>query len=453
MLVFCAFLISLTIGSLVESALTTRGVINSHGIIAAPSTMSGYECGNYNSTHYYARNLERLDSDLLFTDAADTIRYALGKLTYVRTWQEALILKGNFFINSTITLSQGNVFLDCRQATLTLTAETILFEVQNGGHYTFKGNGGHIIGPSTSSSNNIAFRFTNCFDCLIDGFDISGFSGNNNGIFLFGIYSSNMVIQNCVFHDNDNSGHLTILNQGYNEVLDCVFTNPSQGIFVSSSATNNLISGCEFSGWWQGGFGHAIYLDGTSGLGGYNTITNCSFHDPLGQAALHIKCQCNDIYDNVFYSFPQQSLPLSIYSEYSPSYANDNTIHDNSFTDCYYGIKVGHNPANYPTLRNKIYDNLFTRVTGCIILNPWSGAITTVEDTMIYYNSFVDCSKIFPLSESSPSLVKNTVVAFNDFGGTVADLAILQKYVNSMVYDNIGMADYNVPSPLPILPR
>lgn len=446
-LVLLTFFALLGFGIALQS---TSVLIRSNGTIVTTSPLR-YICGNYNSTHYYAQNIATGQYERISTNAAQTISYALGKLTLGRTGQETVLLKGDFLIGTTITLNQGNVLLDCRQATLTLTTSTILFDISDGSHYTVLG--GHCIGPNTGSAT--ALEITNCANVLVDGIDIEGFTGNFNGIILGGYGASGMTIQNCTLHDNAGSGGITIVNTGYGytKIINCSIGNPAQGIFIGAHCPSNQILGCEFYG-WNVAFGHAIYLDGSGSTDeGNNIVSGNIFHDGVNGAGLHIKCHNNSIHDNIFYNFSNtNTVPFSIYSQYSPSTANDNDIFNNTLTDCIYGMWVGNNPATYPTLRNKIHDNTFNRVTKCIMLNPWDGSTKTVEGTWIYYNTFRSCSNIFPLSESPANLIKNTVVAYNDFGGTVTDLSI-ESYVNTMVYGNVGMADFNVPSPLPIPPR
>jgi hypothetical protein len=446
-LVSCLALLSYGLGQQQASI-----YIHNNGTIALRS----YICGNYNSTHYYAQNTITGNYEQISTDAVQTINYAFSKLTPGRTWQETVFLKGSFSIGTTITLNQSNILLNCTQATLTLTVSTILFSVTSGSGYTFLG--GHFVGPNTASTNNMVFRVMGCSSVLIDGADIRGFGGNNGGILVIGSTSSApMTVQNCNFHDNTNSMSLNLLNAGNNKIINCVFDNPSQGIFVSATCGYNQILGCEFYGWHQGGFGHAIYMDGGSGSKGNNIVSVCNFHDPLTYAALQVKSQSNKFYNNMLSNFPQAAVGFVIWSQYNQSTANDNEVYDNTFTNMYYGIWVGHGiDCLNPTLRNKIHDNDFTNVTNCIQLNPDLGNASTshVDDTWIYYNKFSSCRDIFPPSDSAPSLIANTVVAYNVFDATVTDLSV-ESYTNTLVYGNAPwMADFPtpLPSPLPIPP-
>jgi hypothetical protein len=107
------------------------------------------------------------------------------------------------------------------------------------------------------------------------------------------------------------------------------------------------------------------------------------------------------------------------------------------------------------TLRNKTHDNTFKTVTVCIRLNPWEEAVSTTEDTWIYYNKSYSCTNPFPGTEGTASLIKNTIITYNTFDAVVPkpEVVALGSYVNTMIYRNEPwMADFNVPSPLPVPP-
>jgi hypothetical protein len=412
-----------------------------------------YVCGNYNSTHYYAQNNATGEYEWTSTDATQAITYALSNLTPERTWRETVLLRGNFSISTTIVLSVGNVVLDCRQARLTLAANTILLDVhpERSTQLDVTIVGGHWIGRDAGSGN--AIRFMYAHNCTLRAANIEGFPVSWGAVSL-GFRSARITVQDCWIHDNGAGNPcINIGNSGYNRIINCSLGNSGTGVMVNGETPANQIRGCEFYGWATSGIGqHGIYLDGNGRSNeGHNIVSGCTFHDPHDSAGILLKCHNNTIYNNVFYNFIAASVGISIFSEYNQATANDNKIYGNTFADMVEAIWVGHDPANNPTLRNEIYRNNFTRATNCIRLNPWSGAIDTVEDTWIYYNTFASCTDIFPRSGSSASLIIDTVVAYNDFGANVTNLSIL-SYANTMVYGNLGMADFNVPSPLPIPP-
>lgn len=409
-----------------------------------------YICGNYNSTHYYAQNNVTGLYELISTDATQTITYALSKLTSGRTWQETILLKGNFSIGTTIAMSQSNVLLDCRQATLTSTAR-VLLDLYPASNVTVLG--GTWIGGS-GCVTAIRFAGTGTMNCVVDGADIYNFAGNLEGV-VFAAYGSNHnTIQNCKIHDNTGNWAINFgADFGYNKVINCTVYNSRAGLFICPASGYNQIIGCEF----YGNVGHFIYNDGGSTGVGHNIVTGCKFHDSTQTGAgFQIKTPWNSVYNNTFYNFA--TVPaFSIYSELTNYYANDNEIYNNTFTNMHVAFWIGHGDiVHSPTNRNKIHDNVFINVTKCIALNPSgldNGPSTQhVDDTWIYYNKFVSCGDIFPTTNcDGVTLIVNTVIAYNNFGGTVTNLSI-ETYNNTMVYGNIGMADFNVPSPLPIPP-
>jgi len=422
--------------------------INSWGTIGTPSSVHGYICGNYNSTHYYAQNNITGNYELISTNAAQTISYALSKLTPGRTWQEAIILKGSFSIYSTVTVSGSNTLLDFSQATVNIFAVVPAFDIRGssntfyGGLYNpFTGQGTHSVwnGQGTTSSAIWAWGTKD----TVDGFEFTGF--RNSQVLAAadgGTTVREMTIQNCYFHDNPGATNILLNNErsGYNSVLGCKFGISFSGIVVAGGVIQNVVDGCEFYGWHSSG-GHAIYFGGGNAANsGYNTVSNNYFHDGVNGAGCHIKCHYNSIHDNVFENMTlSTAVPFSIYSEMPGYLANDNDIYNNSITNCYYGFFIGHDTSgNNPTLRNLIHDNHFTKVTNCFRILATSN---TVEDTKIYYNDFTNCPTVFQTTGATASWIKNTVIAYNYIdNASVPNVSWVQSWANSMSYQNTRSA-------------
>jgi len=411
-----------------------------------------YICGNYNSTHYYAQNKVTGNYELISTDATQTISYAVSKLTSGRTWQETVLLKGTFSIGTTITLSQGKVLLDCRQATLTSTA-SILLDVRSSNVTIL---GGHWIGQ-TGCATAIQTGGSNAINCMIDGLEVTNFNGGLPGAIVIGSGSSNTTIQNCLMHDNDENYCINIL-QGANWVINChlynanTHTGRTPGIMINQGTGYNHIVNCEFDQLYN----HAVYSDGGSTAIGHNVITGCKFHDFLGGngAACQIKTQNNEIYDNDIWNWTA-SYAFSIYSELSGYAANDNDIHHNTFTNCLYAVVLGHSTSGHsPTSRNLVHDNVFTGCTYAITLSAGNSP-ALVDDTKIYYNDFHNCpTPFYSMPTDALNLVQNTVIAYNYFNASVPSNIVtrLQSYANTMSYQNtrfppntatLAMANFN----------
>lgn len=393
------------------------------------SLKRGYICGNYNSTHYYAQNNVTNNYELMSTSASQTIYYAITHLTSGRTWQEAVRLNGSFLIDSTIEVASANLLLDCREADITLTAAMALeIKAENvtilGGHWT----------GTVAMYDGIRFVTSGARNCMIDGADFENFE------VAMQVASSQIVIQNCNFHDMTANDYFVVCNgDGRNIIRNCTFlyayhpggADPGGGIFIAPSSGYNLIENCEF-GYLHA---HSIYSDGGSTSVGHNEIAGCKFHDFLGGngAALHIKSQNNKIHDNEFWNWPT-SYTVSIYSELATYRANDNEVYHNNFKNCLIALVVGHSTSGYnATNRTLIHDNVFRDCYRGIVLSAGNSP-AFVGDTKIYYNDFHNVT--YPITSFSYDVdgnVVNTVLAYNYLDVNVPSLPL---WTNTMSYQN-----------------
>ena len=417
---------------------------------------SRYVCGNYNSTHYYAQNGITGNCELISSDAVQVITYALDNLTSGRTSQETILLDGVFSINRTIPLSVENVLLNCSLAQLNLIANTTLLDVHPESKVKLNDTivGGHWIGRAAEIGNALQFMYAS--NCTFRDANIEGFSAPWGAVSL-GWESGNITVQNCWIHDNEAGVPcINIANSGYNNIVDCRLGNSGTGVMINSPTSNNQILGCEFYNWATGNTyqQHGIYLDGAGQCrGGNNVVSGCSFHDPHEGAGILIKSQNNIVSNNTFYNFfTSAAVGLSIYSQYNPCTANDNDIFDNTFTNMYYGLWLGQDASFClsPTLRNKIHNNVFTNTAKCITFLA-NGEACWVNDTAVCYNSFSYCTDALGCAASTP-YVANAVIAYNDFDGASVSSSIETQCLNTMVYGNTGLADFNVPAVKPIPP-
>jgi hypothetical protein len=393
----------------------TSTTISNNGSITPGTVTADYTITGTNGVYTGYRGTTQLTTG---SDASTVVSYILSQMSAGQT----VAFSGAFAINSGITVSKS-VTLDFGTATIVIASSV-------------------AIGFTASGTSNIAF---------LNG-DISG------GQFAIaaGHGSSYVTIRGCSIHGqvaSGTDGPILLLNNGYNQIINCTLHDANQLIYVAGSAHHNTISGTEFYNFGAAGSAHALYLDMDSSTAGYNEISNCKFHDPKSSCgAMVIKCPYNKIHGSQFYNFPTSAMvPMSIYSQYTGARANDNEFYSNNFTNCYYTVWIGGNPnAQEPQLRNKIHDNAFTSCTYAILLNFQSS--TATNDTWIYYNKFISCTNFCSVLGSSN--VANTVIAYNDFSQSpVNNKDFETAYTNTMVYGNTGLADFNVPSPLPIPPR
>jgi hypothetical protein len=327
--------------------------------------------------------------------------------------------QNSFTIGSTITFSKSNITLDFGNSQLTFGAS---------------GNGFVV-----SSANYVAF--------------LNGELMGADYAIVAGFGSSYVTVQNCTIHGQTGTATagavlITSTNSGYNQIINCVFYDENQPIFVCASSPHNTITGNTFHDSGYGGTGCGIYFDGGGSplVAGFNEVSGCDFYDWRSNCAIAMKCSNNTIHDNNFWNF-SDIVCISTFAAYPTSTANDNAFYNNTFTDCTYGLWFGGNSGYpdgqaQPVLRSLIYNNVFTNVSKPIELNNW-WAGSAINDTRVYYNEFISCSKAIYV-ESGSSNVSNTIVAWNTFSPSISNPEI-QTYTNTMVYNNTGLADYNVP--------
>ena len=391
------------------------------------------------------------------SDAAAVIPTVFGWMSS----GQSVELIGNFTWASALTLSKS-ITMNCKQATITLAVNTNYPFTISSARVTILG--GNWIGSIDGTW--MLFQGVGSSYSVVDGADFRNF-----GIYeSYGSLPTNLAIQNCTFHNRSAGGTVTqcIGLTGSNTVIkNCRFLhNAWIGIFIEYTSYNNQILNCEFT---DESISHFMYISGANGgQGGGNIITGCWFHDQPGTSdvpgAIQIKCANNKIYGNTFerYGVSANGDPnvavFSIYSQWTGTTANNNEIYNNTFTNISTVFWIGHGSDSVsPTVGNKIHDNTFTNVSTCVLLNPDSGAVAPVQATWVYYNDFINCAHPFDPSSAPSTLIKDTVIAYNNFSATVpnADVTALKSYVNTLIYGNTPwLADYPVPLPpnLPIPP-
>jgi hypothetical protein len=409
-----------------------------------------YICGNYNSTHYYAQNNGTGNYELISTDAAQTISYAISKLTPGRTWQETVVLKGTFSIGTTITLSAGDTLLDFSQANVTVTSSVTAFQ-DYGGNNTFYGGGTYDFANDVYTSksvwtgvNGASAIYIYAQGSTIDGFEFSGFSGGSAGVAIPAIGSSYVTIENCWYHNvGSDTTLINICGGGYDQFLynklQSGISSSDRGwtcIMDNGHGKHQTIMYNDFSGFFDSG-AHAIYSDRGDAPGGYNVVAFNRFHDITGGAGYQVKTNNNLIYNNTFINMPSSTAPpISLYSELSGYTANDNQLYNNTVTNCYYFCCLGHEDDASPTLRNLFYDNVFTNVTNVFEFITQSNVNSAVVDTKIYYNDFHNCGTAFTTwtPTTTATLFQNTVIAYNyiDEASTVPTMANTMIYYNTL---------------------
>jgi len=135
-LIASSVLVGVLIGKVVFSAYIQDAT---QGYITQPLQEASYIIGEYNSTYYYARNHTGYGTsankgyEMLGDNASQIINWALGNLTTSRTWQEKVLLKGNFSTDSTILPSEYTIIELIGNVTLASGANCDLLRNKNYG--------------------------------------------------------------------------------------------------------------------------------------------------------------------------------------------------------------------------------------------------------------------------------------------------------------------------------
>jgi hypothetical protein len=406
-----AVTLCLVLSSFVMGAQQFSITLSSSGIISTGTGTADFTIAGSDVT---ASAIENVGSHR--TTSGATITVINTVIGWMSTNQKTEFL-GSFTMSSGISISKSSITLDFGNSTLSFGTVSIGITV-SGSHVSLLN--GHLTGGTYAIAGNGATYM------LIQGCDIYGQSGASGaGALLFNNACTHCQIDNCILHGSN------------------------QPVYFSPNSVNNIISNTEFYGFTAQGAGHGIYFDGGSSGAGYIEVYGCKFHDPAsGGNAMVIKSGQNKIHDNEFYNFPGASMPFSIYG-YSGSTVLGNEIYDNTFTDITSSNGVfwtGNQDVSGIVSGTKIYGNTFTSCSVVFYFNHESPSGNTI-DTWIYYNAFTSCSTIFKISATN---VYNTVVAYNTFSSSVTNTAFETSYTNTMVYGNTRLADFNVPSPLPI---
>jgi len=190
------------------------------------------------------------------TEASNIINWALGNLTSGRTWQEKVVLKGNFAVKSTIIVP-SYTFLDLYDAKLTLAADVDMFTVENDAWWvTFAG--GHLDGDKNNraAGNGIVVPGGDyhAYRMRIQDMRIEKFK--EDGLRL-GRFTLGWIVR-CEIRENDGSG-IHVVNDMDNgrSILNTVSFNGEYGLYVESTMgfmdVCSLYSGNRKDGVWFGG--------------------------------------------------------------------------------------------------------------------------------------------------------------------------------------------------------
>jgi len=173
--------------------------------VQPPFSEASYVVGEYNSTHYYARNSSTGEYEWLSTNASSVINNALGGLTSGRTWKEKVVLKGNFELSNPILIPsysqliiQGRVYAQDNYPNYQPLVRNVNF---TDGNEQIEIRDGEIDGRNASQGSNGHFgiRLARVEDFVIDNVYVHHIRKSTNaygyGMRIIGCV--NGIVKNC----------------------------------------------------------------------------------------------------------------------------------------------------------------------------------------------------------------------------------------------------------------
>lgn len=315
-----------------------------------PVPVADMYVGQFSNGTYFAVNGSNWQTFAYSTNASATINNALGNLTSGRTWQEKVVLSGNFIISSPIYISPFTV-LDLTGAKITLaagsncdmiTTNSSSYNVPFGTVAAVEVFGGFLDGNEagqSSTSNIINFNGNGTTDWSIHDMILENPYGyclslkylgivhmhdvmfiaavaNGNGLYLLYVFDS--TFNNLVFADWGNSVYLdsgTVTN-----VFSNIFLGGGSGITLNSASKNQ--------------FSNIHAEDSYAGCiqiinGNYNTFSGGMINNPSGVQAssydgflLSGTSNHNIISNFVFSSIPSAQPKYDVEEQNTADYNN-----------------------------------------------------------------------------------------------------------------------------------
>jgi hypothetical protein len=359
---------------------------------------------------------------------------------------------GDFTIDDTVDIST-NCSLDFTQATVTGdVSDGYVFSITaslwiNGGNFTgnyYNSGFRWIGGVGNNTVSNVEFV--------------------NFKLILTQYCGDQFVLRDSYLHDaTDLSYYGAINNDGNNTFQNVTVYNTANnigGFYVAEWCENNMFRNCTFD---DMGY-HSIYLssyntEGAS-LGGHEVV-DCTFKNfkNNNMAGIHLKCNATNIHNCLFTNFTDSwnNPAISIYADFDYSNCDDNRIHNCTFQDMWEPIRIGSSLANVPMHNNKFYNCTFRDIgadVGVFTFGYGSvpEATQNITDTWIYLCNFINCANTFDSYSYDRGIVQDTVIACNNFSTAISqtEIDLLTNWTNTMIYNNTGLDDYNVPEVLPV---
>jgi parallel beta-helix repeat protein len=178
--------------------------------------------------------------DFSSTNASQVINFALGNLTSGRTWEETILLKGNFAIDSSLTAFSNHTKLEL-DGTITLkkVANCEMVSFSNKGWITFEG--GTWDGNETGQTSNVDIFYIGHSSYIVIK-DTVQLAGIRYGVDLYG-GSRNAVINNRI-----NATSIMVQEESYDDIEGNFLENGGGIYLYSNSVYGTTVEGCTVIG-------------------------------------------------------------------------------------------------------------------------------------------------------------------------------------------------------------
>jgi len=385
------FVLGLTVGGIFGYRVAMSAYVGdvSDVYVNPPFSEASYVVGQYNSTHYYAKNGTTGNYDYLSTNASYVIQLAFNGLSSGRDWLEKVVVKGDFSITNTITIP-SYTYLDLSQATLTLanSANCDMFrniDFESGPAKRVHVYGGRLFGNHDNNNAGSAFSgefyrmemeniyITSFYDY---GIHLTSYSSGTPDETNRSRISFYMVqVWNCRL------GGIYLSNEGGHAVSDsdlttCTSQNNGNFSLYITYGSNNKIVNCHWTGGGYGGHSWFAPSVGVYLYGGTRAkIIGCEF-ESSDKEALYLKgCDEFEIIGNTFWRANKRfnNTYSTIYMNTSAGTCYSGSISNNIFTSDY------ENKSKYSIEKGGSYDVVNVTITGNSFADFYTAAINGID--------------------------------------------------------------------------
>jgi hypothetical protein len=388
---------------------------------------------------------------------------------------QRLDLVGSFAITSTLTPAAG-IYMDCTSATL--AAQSSMDYLLNfaykdvltvdGG--TWDGNG--LCGTAIRSyiANQITVK-----NAHFENFQY----GWGTTVVLLNI-GQNQSVEGNTFNGNPSCWAIVMNDAGNSRILsnviNCDGDGSGIGVFCSGGSYANNEIAYNYVRDWSDMLWHAIYIGGCPNTKIHHNDVSAP---NMAGGPILVKSPNTEIYNNIIGSTASWGISL-YWGEGGAASENPSgsKIYNNIITDNVNGINIAcragdvsgieiwgntissavsgstgimFDSGSYTLSDIMVRDNIIRYITYGVRFGSW-GADTKTNNIVIGRNTFISITTPPAVISIESQNTRYTTIAYNDFSQVGTTAILSDNGYNTMVYDNIGLADKNVPANKIILP-